>query len=159
VPPPALSLACAVVQVNVIGFLYWAGFYINSVTVVNIILTVGLTVDYSLHVAHAFLGATGTRHERALSALKRLGVSMAYGGVSVWLSVAALGLAQAIIFKTFFASISLAVRVVRVPAPPPCALLTALGVRVPRGNAEMLGLPFGCGVPSDSNVCAWLCAL
>ncbi len=62
----------------------------------------GLSVDYSLHIGHAFLTSTGTRLERAHNALATMGVSVFNGGTATFLAVATLGAAQGLIFQTFF---------------------------------------------------------
>ena len=58
---PLVALAtCACIlsaAVETVGLLNFAGFSIDSVTVVFLVVSLGLAVDYSVHVAHAFLQA------------------------------------------------------------------------------------------------------
>ena len=58
---PVVALAtCACIlsaAVETVGLLNFAGFSIDSVTVVFLVVSLGLAVDYSVHVAHAFLQA------------------------------------------------------------------------------------------------------
>lgn len=44
---------------------YW-GLAIDTVAVINLVLSVGLSVDYSAHVAHSFMVKQGTRDERVV---------------------------------------------------------------------------------------------
>ena len=60
----------ALVDVNVLGFMYYVNVDFNSVSAVNIVIAVGLAIDSSVHIAHAFLTAHGTRNERAREALR-----------------------------------------------------------------------------------------
>ncbi len=76
---------------------------------VNFILTIGLSVDYSLHIGHGFLTSTGTRRERARHSLAHMGASVFNGGISCFLGVVALGAAQGYIFRVFFKSFAFAV--------------------------------------------------
>ena len=48
-----LSVASAIIEL--IGFMYFRGTYIDSVTVIFLVISLGLAVDYSVHVAHGYL--------------------------------------------------------------------------------------------------------
>lgn len=43
---------------------YFWGLAIDTVAVINLVLAVGLSVDYAAHIAHSFMIKTGTRDER-----------------------------------------------------------------------------------------------
>ena len=73
-------------------------------------LVVGFSVDYSAHIAHAFVHAEGTGDERATEALASIGRSVLCGGFSTWLAVALLPLSGSYFFRVaLFRSISFAV--------------------------------------------------
>ena len=44
---------------DIIGFLHFWGMTIDIISCINIVLAVGLCVDYSVHIGHAFLIAKG----------------------------------------------------------------------------------------------------
>ena len=46
---------CAAMCVVILGAIYWYGDYLNSVTSFFVIIAVGLAVDSSAHIAHAFM--------------------------------------------------------------------------------------------------------
>merc|ERR1712070_61202 len=92
----------ALVDVNVLGFMYYVNVDFNSVSAVNIVIAVGLAIDSSVHIAHAFLTAHGTRNERAREALRRLGRSVTNGAVSTFLAIVVLADAQSYIFRVLF---------------------------------------------------------
>lgn len=52
---------------------------INSISIVNLVLSIGLAVDYSAHIGHAFMGARGTRDERVRTALTEMGSDVMHG--------------------------------------------------------------------------------
>ena len=56
-------LTVVLTLVDIIGFLHFWGITIDIISCVNIVLAVGLCVDYSVHIAHAFLVAEGKKLE------------------------------------------------------------------------------------------------
>ena len=50
-------LTISLVDVCILGFIHWWGMHMNTVIAVNLILAIGLTVDYSAHIAHAYMKA------------------------------------------------------------------------------------------------------
>lgn len=48
-----LCVASAILEL--VGFMYFRGTYIDSITVIFIVISLGLAVDYSVHVAHGYL--------------------------------------------------------------------------------------------------------
>ena len=55
-----LVLGCVVLTlVNVGGFIHFWGLTIDTVSCINLIIAVGLCVDYAAHVAHNFMGHSG----------------------------------------------------------------------------------------------------
>lgn len=55
------------------GFMWFVGLSFNTVTAINMVLAVGIAVDYSAHIAHSFLVMNGSRKERAKGALHHIG--------------------------------------------------------------------------------------
>ena len=50
-------LCIGLTDLDVLALSYYWGLTLNAVTVVNIVLAVGLAVDYSAHIAHSYLEA------------------------------------------------------------------------------------------------------
>lgn len=92
----------ALVLLAVLGIMVYWDVSLDSVSLVNLVLAIGLSVDYSCHVAHAFMHKQGTRDERAHLALKEMGVSVINGAVSTFLAVLLLGGSKSYIFVVFF---------------------------------------------------------
>ena len=51
--------------VNIVGFLHFWGITVDIISCVNIVLAVGLCVDYSVHIGHAFIVAKGDFNVRS----------------------------------------------------------------------------------------------
>ena len=62
----------------------------------------GLCVDYSAHIAHAFMSTKGTRNERVKHALADIGPAVFNGGFSTFLAFVLLAGSRSHVFATFF---------------------------------------------------------
>ena len=92
-----------------LGFMYWLDVYINSISVICVVLAIGLAVDYSVHIAGAFLTVTATETEahsaksqRAAFAMWKMGAAVCNGGFSTFIAVAPLMFAKSFVFQVFF---------------------------------------------------------
>lgn len=95
-------LMVALVDLQLLGFMYFVGLHIDFITTIFVTLAVGIAVDYSLHVMHAFMLETGTRTERAAAALSKMGVAVLYGATSTFLAVLPLSLSNLYVYQVFF---------------------------------------------------------
>lgn len=101
-PASLLVLAMVgMVDLCVLGFFPIVGVDINSVSTINVVIAVGIAVDQSAHIAHAFMVATGTRDERATAALRKIGGSVANGAFSTFIAVAIMAASQSYVFRIF----------------------------------------------------------
>ena len=63
------------------GLMYVWGVSLNAVAMVNLVMAIGFAVDYSAHIAHAFVtSAKEVANERVIEALSTLGASVLMGG-------------------------------------------------------------------------------
>jgi predicted RND superfamily exporter protein len=92
------------IDVNIMGMFYFWDVTLNAMTIIVIVVSIGLAVDYNAHVAHAFKHATGTRNERAIKAFDSLGSSVLHGGISTFLAIFILAFSRGYIFLLFFKS-------------------------------------------------------
>ena len=67
------------------GIAYFWGLTIDPLVCMGTVLVVGLCVDYSVHIAHAFADASGTSGERASEALITIGPAIFNGGTTTFL--------------------------------------------------------------------------
>jgi len=111
-----LQIACmvliilAMIDICLMGSLWWINDYLNTVTAINLLISIGLSVDYSAHIAHSFMMSDGVnRDERVRKALQHIGVSVFNGGISTFIAILPSGMAETYIFQTFVKMITLIV--------------------------------------------------
>jgi len=97
-----VMLCVLLVDIDILGLMWLWGLTIDSVAIINLVLAVGLAVDYSAHVAHAFCQAQGTRQERADHAVLEMGSAVIHGATSTFLAVLILSTSKSYIFRIFF---------------------------------------------------------
>merc|ERR1719312_2011775 len=95
-------VAVVLTLVNVAGFIHFWGLTIDTVSCTNLIIAIGLCVDYSAHIAHAFMGAQGSRNARAQTALSEIGPAVFNGGFSTFLAFILLAGSKSHVFSSFF---------------------------------------------------------
>lgn len=65
-----ITLNVAFCICEILGFMYAIGIVIDSVSVINVVLAVGLSIDYSAHIGHCFMVKGGnSKDARATEAL------------------------------------------------------------------------------------------
>ena len=86
---------------------------LNSILLIHIVVSVGISVDYSTHIAYAYLveyPSEGDKCEtssqirlwKAKMALRKMGSSVFHGGLSTFLAICVLAPVKNYIFLTFF---------------------------------------------------------
>ncbi|KAG7374017.1 Patched family protein [Nitzschia inconspicua] len=94
-----ITLNVAFCLLEILGFMWALGFAIDSVTVINLVLAVGLSVDYSAHVGHSFMVKGGdSKDRRVLEALADMGAAVLAGGTSTFLAVVVLLFSDSYVF-------------------------------------------------------------
>ena len=91
-----------VTLVDIVGFLHFWGITIDILSAVNIVLAIGLCVDYAVHIAHAYLMSPGSRQQRATNAVKLIGAAVINGGTTTFLALLFCGLSSSHVYQTFF---------------------------------------------------------
>jgi len=95
-------LMVVMVDVDILGLMWLSGLTIDSVTIINLVLAIGLVVDYSAHIAHSFVVAKGTRQERADHALSFTGSAVFHGAMSTFVAVVVMSASTSYVFRVFF---------------------------------------------------------
>ncbi|KAJ0067609.1 hypothetical protein NL108_008928, partial [Boleophthalmus pectinirostris] len=109
-----IVLVLSLMTVELFGFMGLMGIKLSAVPVVILIASVGIGVEFTVHVALAFLTAIGDRHKRAVLALEQMFAPVLDGAFSTLLGVLMLaGSEFDFIVRYFFAVL---------------AILTVLGV-------------------------------
>ncbi len=88
---------------NILGFMHFWEVSLDGVSVVFLVLAVGISIDYSAHIAHSFLhNHAETRAKRVTGALGEMGVSVINGAASTFLAVIVLSPSESYIFRVLF---------------------------------------------------------
>lgn len=115
IPHPRIAawvvVAIFLTVIDLVGFLHWWGVTISSISTIYILISVGLAVDYSAHIAHMFVVSTGNSKERAIGALERIGPSVFNAIVSTLIAVAVLAFSKSYVFRIFFQAFFLTVTI------------------------------------------------
>ncbi|XP_077994821.1 patched domain-containing protein 3-like [Glandiceps talaboti] len=114
IPHPICSIyvtfAIATISVGVVGFMTLWNVRLDSISMINIIICIGFSVDFSAHITYAFVIAKRiNRDERAIEALYSLGWPILQGALSTILGVVALSTSDSYIFRTFFKTMFLVI--------------------------------------------------
>ncbi|CDF77551.1 unnamed protein product [Chondrus crispus] len=103
---PIIGAVCVtlvgLIVVDVIGICHFTGYDLNAVTLIVITVSVGIGVDFVLHIGRSFQDQVGTRKERAVLALQELGPSIFHAGMSTFFSILVPGMSRSYIFRTLF---------------------------------------------------------
>jgi len=105
-----ITVAVAMCLVEILGFMFLLGIAIDSVSVINLVLAVGLSVDYSAHVGHCFMVKGGSsKNERATEALADIGAAVLSGATSTFLAVVVLLFSSSYVFSVLSKQFALTV--------------------------------------------------
>ncbi|GAA5890203.1 hypothetical protein JCM8208_002734 [Rhodotorula glutinis] len=93
--------------VSVLGSMGAWGVSLNPLSLVNLVIAVGISVEFCAHLARAFVGAgggvAGDRDERAVAALDDVGASVVSGiGATKLIGIAVLGLTKSALLRTYY---------------------------------------------------------
>lgn len=114
IPNPLCSLWVAFsivsIEIGVVGYMTLWGVNLDSISMINLIMCIGFSVDFSAHISYAYLAAkVDTPAERVEECLYALGLPILQGGLSTILGITALILAPSYIFITFFKTVFLVI--------------------------------------------------
>uniref|UniRef100_T1KCZ8 SSD domain-containing protein n=1 Tax=Tetranychus urticae TaxID=32264 RepID=T1KCZ8_TETUR len=110
------SLSCAIwvafsiisIEVGVIGYMTLWNVNLDSISMINLIMCIGFSVDFSAHISYAYISCgEPTAAERVRTALYSLGLPIFQGSVSTILGIIALAFAPSYVFLVFFKTVFL----------------------------------------------------
>jgi multidrug efflux pump subunit AcrB len=99
-----VTLTLGMIFVDVLGFLPTLDVKLNTISVANLVMAIGIVVDASAHIAHSFgqQDASLSRHDRVYLAIKEIGGSVLMGAFTTFLGVLPTAGASSEIFRVFF---------------------------------------------------------
>jgi len=98
-----VALMIILTDVDILGMMWYWGLSIDSIAAINLVLAIGLALDYSVHIAHAFMRTPGpSRQARVDAALEEMGTPVIHGCASTFLAVVVLSSSSSYVFRVFF---------------------------------------------------------
>jgi len=105
-----VCLAIILVDLFLCALIHFWDLTFNTVVVINIVIAIGLAVDYSAHISHTYLivqppkelSKADARVYKARKALSSMGAAVFHGGFSTFLAIIALSSSASYIFVVFF---------------------------------------------------------
>lgn len=91
-----------VMYIDILGVMQWSGVTINPVSYVVLVMSVGLIVDFILHVLLKYYELPGNRREKTLNMLRTMGSSILLGGLTTFLGTVPMMFSTSEIFYIIF---------------------------------------------------------
>ncbi|XP_017879993.1 NPC intracellular cholesterol transporter 1 isoform X4 [Ceratina calcarata] len=97
-------ITITMIVVNIGGLMYWWHITLNAVSLVNLVMAVGIAVEFCSHLVHSFsVSVRTTRVDRVADALTNMGSSI-FSGITLtkFGGIVVLGFAKSQIFQVFY---------------------------------------------------------
>eukprot|EP01028_Stygiella_incarcerata_P011888 TRINITY_DN7011_c0_g1_i1.p1 TRINITY_DN7011_c0_g1~~TRINITY_DN7011_c0_g1_i1.p1 ORF type:complete len:1061 (+),score=251.08 TRINITY_DN7011_c0_g1_i1:128-3310(+) len=96
-------LTVVMINIDIWGVMGYWDVYVNAVSVVNIVMAVGISVEFCVHIVRAFLVAPGSGRGRAIFAVCEMGASV-FSGITItkFVGVIPLGFSVSDIFVIYY---------------------------------------------------------
>ncbi|XP_072859130.2 patched domain-containing protein 3 [Pogona vitticeps] len=105
-----VAFAIVSVIVGVSGFMAYWGINLDSVSMINLVICIGFSVDYSAHISYAFVSSKKLEtNERAVDAVSHLGYPILQAAASTLVGVFVLSMSSAYVFRNCFKIILLVI--------------------------------------------------
>jgi len=101
---PIICPLMMILYTDMLGVLQWAGISINAVSYIILAMSIGLLVDFLMHILLRYYELPGTRQERVVETLRTMGSSVLLGGITTFLGTVPLSFSVSHIFYTVFVS-------------------------------------------------------
>ncbi|KAK1406674.1 hypothetical protein QVD17_42191 [Tagetes erecta] len=77
-----IAIVLVMILVDLLGVMAVLDIQLNAVSVVNLVMSVGISVEFCVHITHAFLVSSGDRDQRTQEALGTMGASV-FSGITL----------------------------------------------------------------------------
>ena len=96
-------LCISMIFTNVLGVMSIWGIYVNALSVVNLVMSIGISVEFCVHITRAFMRAKGDHKHRVRKALVEMGSSVLSGiTFTKFIGVIVLAFAHSDIFRIYY---------------------------------------------------------
>ncbi|VDO93631.1 unnamed protein product [Soboliphyme baturini] len=99
-----IIMTLSMITLNLMGLMYWWNISLNAISVVNLVMAVGISVEFCAHIVKAFLiNDAADQIERSKSALESVGSSIFSGIVlTKFCGISVLAFSNSELFQTFY---------------------------------------------------------
>lgn len=111
--PDLISVFCIIasmisIMTGLVGFMHLWDLTLSSITMIELVMSIGFCVDFSAHVVYAFLTCDkGDRNIRAYKAFKHVGIPIFNSAFSTMFGIILLAFCKSYIFKSFFKTLTI----------------------------------------------------
>eukprot|EP00850_Spirogloea_muscicola_P012084 SM000077S21558 [mRNA] locus=s77:255081:266054:+ [translate_table: standard] len=93
----------AMISINMMGAMTLWNIQLNAVSLVNLVMAMGIAVEFCVHLTHSFTVSIGSRNERARAALGSIGASV-FSGITLtkFVGVCVLSFSKTAIFEVYY---------------------------------------------------------
>ncbi|TPX49954.1 hypothetical protein SeMB42_g02416 [Synchytrium endobioticum] len=105
-----VGVLCAVIIVDLVGVMAFWDISLNALSTVNLVIAVGVSVEFLSHIMRAFMINRGSKNERAFKALVEMGSSV-FSGITLtkFVGVSVLAFAPSKFFEVYYFRMYLAI--------------------------------------------------
>lgn len=103
----------AMIVLDMMGVMAILGIQLNAISVVNLVMSIGIAVEFCVHITHAFMIGTGDKETRARQALSTMGASV-FSGITLTklVGVIVLRFAKSEVFVVYYFQMYLALVII-----------------------------------------------
>ncbi|KAK3143975.1 hypothetical protein QOZ80_4AG0307300 [Eleusine coracana subsp. coracana] len=104
-----ILIVLAMIVLDLMGVMAILGIQLNAISVVNLVMSIGIAVEFCVHITHAFMIGIGDRETRARQALSTMGASV-FSGITLTklVGVIVLRFAKSEVFVVYYFQMYLA---------------------------------------------------
>ncbi|XP_034940743.1 NPC intracellular cholesterol transporter 1 homolog 1b-like [Chelonus insularis] len=109
-----ILLTVTMILINMVGLMYWWNISLNAISLVNLVMTIGISVEFCSHIVHFYLTSKHqTRLDKASEALSVIGSSV-FSGITLTklVGIIILAFARSKIFSVFYFRMYLGVLII-----------------------------------------------
>lgn len=101
-----VAFSISSIEIGVVGYMSWWNVNLDAISMINLILCIGFSVDYSAHITYAYISCDSTDpNEKMRTALHSLGLPIFQGSISTIIGIVVLNFAPSYIFTVFFKTV------------------------------------------------------
>lgn len=98
-----IVIVVSMIEIDLLGVMALWQINLNAVSVVNLVMAIGISVEFCVHLSHSFLLKSGNRYYRAKASLVEMGSSVLKGiTITKFLGVFVLAFAHSMIFQIYY---------------------------------------------------------